>query len=250
MVIKDGAKMSKSKGNVVDPDELVSAYGADTARLFSVFAAPPEKDLDWSERGVEGSHRFLSRVWRLALAMPDAPLAWQDPGPAGLDAASTALRQVVHDTIRRVTKDVGERMHFNTAVAAIMELVNAIYERRAAERGDRDPVVPFAVATVLRLLAPFAPHLASELWEKLVGGAELESIPWPEHDPAALVRDSIEVAVQVNGKVRSRIVIAATAAADDAIAAALADARITAELAGRKPRKTVYVAGRLVSVVV
>ncbi|MFN2426901.1 MAG: leucine--tRNA ligase [Candidatus Binatia bacterium] len=250
MVIKDGAKMSKSKGNVVDPDELVGAYGADTARLFSVFAAPPEKDLEWSERGVEGSYRFLSRVWRLALAMSGKPLAWEDPGASGLDADSIALRQVVHDTIRRVTRDVGERMHFNTAVAAIMELVNAIYERRARDGCDTDPVVPFAVATVLRLLLPFAPHVTCELWEKLVQGPALETVPWPLHDAAALVRDSIEVAVQINGKVRSRIVIAAAAPQGDAIAAALADAKVVAELAGRTPRKTVYVPGRLVSVVV
>ena len=249
MVIKDGAKMSKSKGNVVDPDELVSAYGADTARLFSVFAAPPEKDLDWSERGVEGSHRFLSRVWRLALAMPGERLAWEDPGAAGLDAESTALRQVVHDTIRRVTRDIGERMHFNTAIAAIMELVNAIYERRA-NGGEADPVVPFAVATALRLLAPFAPHVACELWERLVEGNSLDSMPWPEHDPAALVRDSIEVAVQINGKVRARIVIPAAAPEAEAIAVAMADPRVTTALAGRVPRKTVYVPGRLVSVVV
>jgi len=249
-VIKDGAKMSKSKGNVVDPDELVSSYGADTARLFSVFAAPPEKDLDWSERGVEGSHRFLSRVWRLALAMSGEPLAWEDPGAAELGPESAALRQVVHDTIRRVTRDIGERMHFNTAIAAIMELVNAIYDRRACAGGDADPVLPFAVATVLRLLLPFAPHVTCELWERLMGGAGLEGVPWPQYDPAALVRDSIEVAVQVNGKVRSRIMIAAAALQADAIAAALADPKVMAELAGRVPRKTVYVPGRLVSVVV
>jgi len=251
MVIKDGAKMSKSKGNVVDPDELVKAYGADTARLFSVFAAPPEKDLDWSERGVEGSHRFLSRVWRVALAISErGKLTWEDPGAGALDGESTALRQVVHDTIRRVTRDIGERMHFNTAIAAIMELVNAIYDRRAQAGGDADPAVPFAVTTVLRLLSPFAPHVACELWERLVSGPALDAMPWPEHDPAALVRDSIEVAVQINGKVRSRIVIPATTQQEDAIAAALADAKVVAELAGRTPRKTVYVPGRLVSVVV
>jgi leucyl-tRNA synthetase len=247
MVIKDGAKMSKSKGNVVDPDELVRAYGADTARLFSMFAAPPEKDLDWSERGVEGSYRFLSRVWRLAAAQGGTPLDWKDPGGGGLGAESAALRQVTHDTIRRVTRDIGERMHFNTAVAAIMELVNAIYERRGADAAD--PVIPFATATVLRLLAPFAPHLSAELWERLAG-SDLETVPWPDFDAAALVRDTIEVAVQINGKVRSRIQLAPDAAEADAVGAALADAKIQAELAGRTPRKTVYVKGRLVSVVV
>jgi len=250
MVIKDGSKMSKSKGNVVDPDELVATYGADTARLFSVFAAPPEKDLDWSERGVEGSHRFLARVWRLATTLPVQPLVWQDPGGSGLDADSRALRSVVHETIRRVTRDIGERMHFNTAIAAVMELVNAIYERRGRENGDADPVLPFAVATTIRLLLPFAPHMTSELWERLVEGPGLESVPWPVCDEAALVRDTIEVAVQINGKVRSRLQLAAEVSETDAIAAALADAKVAAELGGRAPRKTVYVRGRLVSVVV
>jgi len=250
MVIKDGAKMSKSKGNVVDPDELIGGYGADTARLFSVFAAPPEKDLDWSERGVDGSYRFLTRVWRLARFLSDREIDWRDPGGDGLDDGAKALRAVVHDTIRRVTKDIGERMHFNTAIAAIMEMVNAIYERRGLVGADAvDPIQPFAVATVLRLLMPFAPHVASELWEGLVGG-DLEQVPWPEHDPAALVRDSVEVAVQVNGKVRVRLVLAADASDGDAIAAALAEPKIVAELAGRTPKKTVYVRGRLVSVVV
>jgi leucyl-tRNA synthetase len=138
-------------------------------------------------------------------------------------------------------------MHFNTAVAAIMELVNAIYDRRAADAAD--PVIPFATGTVVRLLAPFAPHLCAELWEKRTGG-DLEEIPWPDYDEAALVRDTIEVAVQVNGKVRSRIQLAADAAEADAISLALADAKVAAELAGRTPKKTVYVKGRLVSVVV
>jgi len=147
-------------------------------------------------------------------------------------------------------------MHFNTAVAAIMELVNAIYDRSAmmaesaAFNDGGDPVLSFAATTVLRLLMPFAPHMTSELWERLVGGADLESIAWPEYDAAALVRDRIEIAVQVNGKVRSRISIGAESSESEAIEAALADDRIHAELAGRTPRKTVYVRGRLVSVVV
>ena len=250
MVIKDGAKMSKSKGNVVDPDELVSVYGADTARVFSMFAAPPEKDLDWSERGVDGSFRFLSRVWRMAASQSDAPLSWQDPGAEGLDDDARALRAVTHDTIRRVTRDIGERMHFNTALAAIMELVNAVYERRGREGGNADPAVPFATATVVRLLSPFAPHVTSELWEGLVGTPALKDVPWPSFDPAALVKDSVEVAVQVNGKVRARVMVGAEAGDEEAIAIALADPKIAAELAGRVPRKTLYVRGRLVNVVV
>ncbi|HYC01341.1 MAG TPA: leucine--tRNA ligase [Candidatus Limnocylindrales bacterium] len=249
MVIKDGAKMSKSKGNVVDPDELVREYGADTARLFSMFAAPPEKDLDWSERGVEGSFRFLTRVWRLALSFDAGSFAWQDPGAAGLDADAAALRSTVHETIKRVTRDIGERMHFNTAVAAIMELVNAIYERRAAVTGD-EAVTRFATATVLRLLSPFAPHVTSELWERLGASPTLDEVPWPEHDEAALQRDSVELAIQVNGKVRSRMVVSVGASEADVVARALADEKIAAEIGGRTVKKTVVVPGRLVSVVV
>jgi len=252
MVIKDGAKMSKSKGNVVDPDELVRSYGADTARLFSMFAAPPEKDLDWSERGVEGSYRFLTRVWRLALAFDGRRLAWQDPGQADSRAdgagGGRALRAQVHETIRRVTRDIGERRHFNTAVAAVMELVNAIYERKASPHGD-DAVTQFATATVLRLLAPFAPHMTSELWERLVGTPSLDRLQWPDVDVTALVRETIEMAVQVNGKVRTRISVAVDTSDEDVLACALAEEKIAGELAGRTPRKTVVVPGRLVSIV-
>ncbi|MBI5506386.1 MAG: leucine--tRNA ligase [Deltaproteobacteria bacterium] len=249
MVIKDGAKMSKSKGNVVDPDDLVRTYGADTARLFSMFAAPPEKDLDWSERGVDGSYRFLSRVWRLALAFEGRALVWADPG-AGVvdDEGAGKLRSLVHETIRRVTRDIGERRHFNTAVAAIMELVNAIYDRRAG-RVDDDAATQFATATVLRLLAPFAPHITSELWERLIGGPALDRLPWPEVDVSALVREKVEMAVQVNGKVRARVSVAVDASEAEILACALAEQKVAAELSGRSPRKTVVVPGRLVSIV-
>ncbi len=254
MVIKDGAKMSKSKGNVVDPDDLINAYGADTARLFSMFAAPPEKDLDWSERGVDGSYRFLTRVWRLAMAFEGRQLAWADPGRSDVGGAPDEdgggkLRSLVHETIRRVTHDIGERRHFNTAVAAIMELVNAIYERRALRQSD-DAITHFATATVLRLLAPFAPHITSELWERLVGTPALDRLLWPEVDATALVRETLEMAVQINGKVRAHISVPADATEADVLATALAEEKVAGELAGRSPRKTVVVPGRLVSIVV
>jgi leucyl-tRNA synthetase len=248
MVIKDGAKMSKSKGNVVDPDELLRAYGADTARLFSMFAAPPEKDLEWSEQGVDGSYRFLSRVWRLVESL-DWPIPWTDPGNADLEAPERMLRGLVHETVYRVTRDVGERMHFNTAIAAIMELVNGIYDYRGANEPVHAPVVGFATATALRLLFPFVPHVTSELWERAVGVLTLDEMAWPEYDAAALVKDSVEIAVQVNGKLRSRLVVPADAGRDDLVRLALADERVSRELAGRKPRKTIVVPGRLVNVV-
>ena len=249
MVIKDGAKMSKSKGNVVDPDELVRTYGADTARLFSMFAAPPEKDLDWSEQGVEGSHRFLGRVWRLTESLA-VPVRGDDPGAEALGPEERSLRTLVHETIHRVTRDIGERMHFNTAIAAVMELVNGIYEYRARPAdGRNEALVGFATLTTLRLLHPFVPHMTSELWQRLVGEPALTDVPWPDHDPAALARETVEIAVQVNGKLRSRLVVPADAERDDVIRRALADERVSKELAGREPRKTVFVPGRLVNLV-
>lgn len=250
MVIKDGAKMSKSKGNVVDPDDLVRVYGADTARLFSMFAAPPEKDLDWSEQGVEGAHRFLVRIWRLALSWPPGELSWQDPGPESLDPDASGLRATVHDTIRRVTRDIAERMRFNTAVAAIMELVNAIYDRRRAVQGERDPVAEFATATALRLLAPFAPHACAELWDRAVGGQALDRLPWPDFDEEALARDSVEIAVQVNGKVRARLRVPTDCEQATVVSVALADPRVVSDVGDREIRRVVYVPGRLLSVVV
>jgi leucyl-tRNA synthetase len=248
MVIKDGAKMSKSKGNVVDPDELVRVYGADTARLFSMFAAPPEKDLDWSEQGVEGSHRFLGRVWRLA-STQGAPPVLDDPGLEGAASQDRAFRSLIHETIFRVTRDIGERMHFNTAIAAVMELVNAIYAYRGSGASQNAALVGFATSTVLRLLFPFVPHITSELWERTGAVPGLADMPWPKHDPTALTRESVEIAVQINGKLRSRLVVPADADGDALVELALADERVARELAGRTPRKTIVVPGRLVNLV-
>ncbi len=257
MVIKDGAKMSKSKGNVVDPEELVARYGADTARLFSLFAAPPEKDLEWSERGVEGAYRFLSRVVRLATdATATAGSGAADPGADWVERAAhrddaRALRRLVHETIFRVTRDVGERMRFNTAIAAIMELVNGISDYAGPE-GQRqgDPLSRFATTTTVRLLLPFVPHVASELWEKLEpGSVELREVPWPTWDDAARVTESVEVAIQVNGKLRSRLRVPTDVERDELERLALADEKIAKDLNGRIPQKTIVVPGRLVNFV-
>ncbi len=252
MVIKDGSKMSKSKGNVVDPDELIAAYGADTARLFSMFAAPPEKDLDWSESGVEGAYRFLARVWRLALGVGAAGLVCvADPGAEFGAEEARGLRAAVHATIERVTRDIGERMRFNTAVAALMELVNAVYEYRAAANDrDQDPLVVFATATVLELLAPFAPHVACELWDRMVDGPPLAARRWPDFDPQALVADTVEMVVQVNGKVRDKMSVGTDAAEESIIEQAMTREKVVAAIAGKTIRKRIVVAGRLVNLVV
>jgi len=250
MVIKDGAKMSKSKGNVVDPNALISAYGADTARLFSLFASPPERDLDWSDQGVEGSYRFLNRVWKMVFDL--APLV-RDAGSVGvsaLGAEAAALRRATHKTIRKVTDDIEERFHFNTAIAAVMELVNAL----ASFDGKKDPgcapVLKEAVESVVLLLAPFVPHVAEELWEGLGHPGGIGKASWPVWDEAALVEDEVTIVVQVNGKLRGKVSVAAGAGEEEVRTAALADAKVLAHTEGKTVRKIIYVPGKLLNIVV
>ena len=246
MVIKDGFAMSKSRGNVVDPDELIARYGADTVRLFCLFAAPPERDLDWSEKGVEWQSRFLNRVWRLVhallprLAPPGTPL------PEPLSAADRELHRLTHHTIARVHEDLATRFHFNTAISAIHEHTAGL---DAAEEASA-PALREAVDALLLLLAPLVPHFAAELWEATGHQGALDAAPWPAADPAALVRDLVELPVQVNGKLRGRITVPADAAEGDVVAAALADAQVQSHLGGRPVKRQVVVPGRLVSLVV
>ncbi|MBI5017306.1 MAG: leucine--tRNA ligase [Deltaproteobacteria bacterium] len=242
-------KMSKSKKNLVDPEGLVARYGADTARLFSLFAAPPEKDLEWNEEGVEGAYRFLRRVWRLvadnAAWLPAAPAR-----PEGeLSAAERKLRGKVHETIVRVTENIEDRFHFNTAIAAAMELVNEmagfVTEGAAARAVFRE-----AVEVLLKVLSPMVPHLAEELWEALGQTVPLADTAWPNADPDALVRDEITVVVQVNGKVRGRLQVAPSASEEEVRDKALADENVSRFVGGQSVRKCVYVSGRLLSLVV
>jgi leucyl-tRNA synthetase len=252
MVIKDGAKMSKSKGNVVSPDDFIANYGADTARVFELFAAPPEKDLEWSDQGVEGAFRFLNRVWRFVQTHRPAPGPSPAP-PADLSAAGRALRRVVHETIRRVTDDI-EEFHFNTAISALHELVNAMYafapesaERMAAE--ERQALLGEAIDTLLLLLAPFAPHLVEELWAQ---GGRSESVfraSWPTPDPSALEREAVQIVVQVDGRVRSRLAVPPDTAAAALEAQALADAKVRPWVETRAVERVVVVPGRLVNIV-
>jgi leucyl-tRNA synthetase len=253
MVYKDGAKMSKSKGNVVTPDEIVERYGADTGRLFILFAAPPEKDLDWSDQGVEGCFRFLKRVWRLARESKGALVGGgADPAPG---AAEAALARAVHGAIRKGTVHIGERFNFNTAISAIMELVNAVYTyRQEAEgrggtggAGVHRAALREALEAVLVLLAPFAPHLAEEAWRHLGHDGSVHRQPWPSYREDALQVEEVEVVVQINGRVRGRITVPAGASGEEMEVAARASARIGELLAGRAVLKTVTVPGKLVS---
>jgi len=246
MVTKDGAKMSKSKGNVVDPDYLIERYGADTARLFCLFAAPPERDLDWSDQGVEGMSRFLGRLWRTCLT---AAPHLSPPGtmlPGQLSDGDAALHRQTHITIVRVSDDVRDRLRFNTAIAATMELVGAI----ASVVGSADPaVLREAIDTVLRLLAPFVPHVAAELWEQTGHASRLDRERWPQSDPAALEVETIEVPVQVDGRMRGKVLVPVEAGEAAVVAAALGDVAITKHLGGSEPRKCIYVPGRMLNLV-
>jgi leucyl-tRNA synthetase len=254
MVIKDGAKMSKSKGNVVDPDELIRRFGADTARLFSLFAAPPEKDLDWNDRGVEGASRFLNRVWRFVHAnLAELRAAARAvPGP-GSDAGR-AFRRVIHETIRKVTHDIEHDFHFNTAISAVMELVNALHEFERASldgmpREERAGLLREAVEATLLLLGPVSPHITEELWAALGHTQSLFRQRWPEPDAAALARDEVEIVVQVDGRVRSRLTALVGAQEAEVREKALADDKVRPWLDGRRIAKVVVVPGRLVNIV-
>ncbi|MGI6130021.1 MAG: leucine--tRNA ligase [bacterium] len=250
MVIKDGTKMSKSKGNVVDPEEIFSRYGADTARLFILFAAPPDKDLEWSDRGVEGSWRFLNRVWRLVKAYLDV-FTKETEGQKKLTRAERDLRRKLHSTIKKVTEDVKERFNFNTAIAAIMELVNDTYhyvDSVVANQQNR-AVIKEVLENVLLLLAPFAPHITEELWRQTGHQGSIHQQKWPKWDEAALVAEELTIVVQVDGRVRDRLVVPADSDGQEVEKLAMAAPRVQPQLDGRQVVKVINVPGKLINIV-
>ena len=252
MVIKDGAKMSKSKGNVVSPDDMVARYGADSARMYALFAAPPDRDLDWQEDGVAGVSRFLGRVWRIVTKY--APVARSGRNGSAEKPSGTALKLLrkLHQTTAKITQDFEGRWHFNTCVAAIMELVNEIQAADAQLAGGEVSarVIHELLETLVLLLAPFAPYLAAELWEELGGEGAVLRQPWPKSDPGLAREDEVEIPVQINGKLVSVIRVPAGSDAKVIEAAALAEEKVKARTAGKNVVKIIIVPGRAVNLVV
>ena len=254
MVLKDGQVMSKSKGNVVDPDTMLDKVGSDALRLYVMFVAPPEKEVEWSDAGLDGSFRWLARVWRVAEHWREAALAAPPLDTATLVADERAMRRKTHDTIRRVTADIDTRKQMNTAVSAMMELVNDLYLFTDAQRGaptaQGAAVAREAIESLVVLVSPFAPHTAEEIWERYAHAGTLAAAHWPAVDEAAARAESIVVPVQVNGKVRGRIAVSPDAADAELERLALADPSVQPHLVGKTVKRVVVAKGRLVSVVV
>jgi leucyl-tRNA synthetase len=271
MVLKEGQVMSKSKGNVVDPDDMIGRYGADALRLYVMFVAPPEKEIEWTDAGLEGSFRFLARVWRLVdqVAETIGGEGIPKPGDLELNDAERALRRKTHETIRRVTQDLDPRVHLNTAVSGLMELVNELYAFcgrpdcamigrdldddsavGSTVRPETVAVVKEAVEALILMISPFTPHMAEELWERLGHAGGVVAAGWPAYDEAVARAEEIVVPVQVNGKVRSRLTVAAGTSDEELQKLALADPQVAKYLEGKTVKKVVVVNGKLVSIVV
>jgi leucyl-tRNA synthetase len=255
MVLKDGAKMSKSKGNVVDPNNLIEQYGADTTRLFCLFAAPPEKDLEWSDAGVEGANRFLNRLWRLVgellpLLTPCGPTRTMKG--LTLTPEEKDLRRKEHETVLKATTDIQNKFQFNTVIAAAMEMVNHLYKtKETLKTSTNGPLLlSSAISSVLTILAPITPHICEELWQAMGYATHLSEQPWPEHDPEALAKDEMTIVVQVNGKLRGRIAVPADASRESVQEVALADANVQKHIEGKTIRKVIVIPEKLVNVVV
>ena len=255
MVIKNGAKMSKSKGNVVSPDDMIARYGSDATRMYSLFAAPPDRDLDWQEDGVAGVSRFLGRVYRLGMRYREAVRGHAGKAPAAPSSpGAQALLRKLHQTIRKITQDFAGRWHFNTCIAAVMELVNEITAAES-ELEQMPPEVSAALMgtilpAVILLLAPFAPYLAAELWAETGGTGSLLRHPWPEFDAELAREQELEIPVQVNGKLRAVVRLLPDASSEDMQRAAFAEPKAQSAIAGKQVVKVVVVPAKLINIVV
>ncbi|MFV0421436.1 leucine--tRNA ligase [Oleidesulfovibrio sp.] len=254
MVLMDGAKMSKSKGNTVEPSEMIVRYGADTVRLFCLFAAPPERDFDWSESGIEGANRFVNRVWRLVEDLPEGMPSMQPCSSTEADCINGTAKDIrykEHAAVKKAGADIQNRFQFNTAISAVMELVNALYlarEELGADEGGKR-VLSSAVSSVLAMLAPITPHICEELWEQLGHTDMLAGQPWPEYDEKALVKDELVIPISVNGKLRAKLNVPASISKEELEKLALEEANVVRHTEGLTIRKVIVVLGKMVNVV-
>jgi len=261
MIIKDGAKMSKSKGNVVSPDKLIAHYGADTVRLYTLFIGPPEKDAEWSDRGVEGSYRFLGRVWRLiekVKRQKSLACLLREPGQTKvkterkLTKEEESLKRKTHLTIKKVTEDFDGGFHFNTAISSIMELVNEAYDLLGKERDNdsvKQEVLNEAIEAVIILLSPFVPHIAEELWRIIGKEKSIFKISWPSYDKSAIVEEVVTMVVQVNGKLRSKVEVPFDIKEEELKSKVLSDPKIKELSTGKVLKNFIIVPKKLVNVV-
>ncbi|MDD4550151.1 MAG: leucine--tRNA ligase [Syntrophomonadaceae bacterium] len=249
MVLKEGTKMSKSKGNIVSPEEIINTYGADTARLFILFASPPERDLEWNDKGVEGAYRFLNRIWRLITDYADLIKNVGAPDAGNLDAETKNLRYKTHATIKKVSEDIEQRFNFNTAISAIMELANTLSQYKEHQQQDYR-VVKETIDALLLLLSPFSPHICEELWHATGNTDSIHSQAWPIFDAAALVQDEIEIVVQISGKVKDRITVPANASDDELQQLSLKSSKVNELTKGKEIVKIIVVPKKLVNIVV
>ena len=247
MVLKEGSKMSKSKGNVVSPEEIINKYGADTARLFILFAAPVDRDLDWSDQGVEGSYRFLGRVWRIVDAYDQAA---KENHSGDLTKDEVALRRELHRVIKKVTEDLDNSFNFNTAISAIMELVNAMYAHKDKVEAVNADLANELTHNLVLLLAPFVPHITEELWHELGETESVHTMNWPTYEESALKVDEVEVVLQVNGKVRDKLTVSVNITKEELEALAKESSRVQEFTEGKQIVKVIYVPGKLVNIVV
>lgn len=250
MVLKDGAKMSKSKGNVVSPEEIVNNYGADTARLFVLFAAPPERDLEWNDQGVEGCYRFLNRVYRLVNETKDIYKEYKNNNIEKLDNRDKEFNYSIHSTIKKVTEDVDERFNFNTAISGIMELVNDTNKFKETLNSDtKKTLLSQAIETIIVLLAPFAPYITEELWNMIGHTEGVHSVRWPKYDKKALVKDEVEVVIQINGKLRDKIMVSSGISKEELQKNALESEKIKEFIKGKSVKKVIAIPNKLVNIV-
>lgn len=247
MVLKDGAKMSKSKGNVVAPSEIIKEYGVDTARLFVLFAAPPERDLEWSDQGVEGCFRFLNRVYRLVYELAD--IAKSDLSLGELSKEDKAMRYTINNTLKKVTEDLNEKFGFNTAISSLMELINEMYKYKELDNRN-EAVIKEGIETIVTILSLFAPHIGEELWTIIGKSGSIFDISWPKHDKSALVKDEVEIVVQINGKVRGKLSVATNISREDMEKLAIEDEKIKLLVEGKNIVKVIAVPKKLVNIVV